>query len=178
MTKAEKINKKSVGSEKTTEKIKEVKSGAIKDIKKKQPGPTKKDDINANRKWHLFDMSKEPLGRVSTQIATKLIGKHKVTYAPHLDCGDFVVVINAEKTFLTGKKADQKKYYYHTNYPGGLKERSFKDILKNTPEKIVMMSVRRMLPVNTLRDKMLKRIKIFKSVEHPYQAKIEASNKK
>ena len=97
-------------------------------------------------------------------------GKHKVYYQPDVDCGDFVVIINAEKIRVTGKKLENKIYYFHTNYPGGLKERSLRWMLEHKPEEVIRLAVKRMLPKNKLGHRMLKRLKIVVGPKHPYQA--------
>ena len=125
------------------------------------------------REWYLFDCSKKPLGRISTQIARVLIGKHKVSYAPHLDQGDFAVVINADKVYLTGKKMDQKVYRHHTGYSQGLREKSFRDALKENPKDIVYQSVKGMLPNNSLRVRMLKRLRIYTGTDHPHKNEVK-----
>jgi large subunit ribosomal protein L13 len=125
------------------------------------------------RDWYLFDCQKQPLGRLATKIAEVLIGKHKVSYTPYWDGGDFAVVVNAENVYLTGKKAESKFYYRHTGYPGGLKRQSFPELLRTNPKRLVYRAVARMLPVNSLRAKRLKRLKIFTDGEHPYQKKVK-----
>jgi len=125
------------------------------------------------REWYLFDGSKEPLGRLSVRVAKILIGKHKVSYAPHLDCGDFAVVVNADKVYLTGKKMDQKVYYHHTGYPQGLRKKSFREILRDNPKDLVYRSVKGMLPNNSLRVKMLRRLRIHTGTEHPHKNKVK-----
>lgn len=131
--------------------------------------PSSKD---IKRSWHLFDAKGKVLGRISTQIAILLMGKHKVTYTDHLDAGDFVVVTNAAKVELTGNKAKQKTYISHSGYPGGFKEVSFAKMIKETPEKIIIHSVSGMLPDNRLKAKRLARMKVFKGENHPYKDKI------
>lgn len=122
------------------------------------------------RKWYIVDASEVPLGRLSTVAASLLIGKGKPQFSHHIDCGDYVVVINAEKLVVTGSKADDKKYYHHSQHPGGLRIRSLKEQLERDPSKIVEHSIRGMLPVNKLRDERLKRLKIFSGSEHSHSA--------
>jgi len=122
------------------------------------------------RKWYVVDAEGKTLGRLSTQIATILRGKHKPTFTPHVDTGDFVVVVNAEKVNLTGKKLDQKMYRWHTGYPGGLKERTYRDMINTKPEKVIMHAVKGMLPKNKLGRHMLTRLKVFRGPEHKHQA--------
>lgn len=122
------------------------------------------------RKWYLIDAEGKTLGRLSTEIATILRGKHKVTYTPHVDGGDFVVVINAEKITVTGRKADQKVYRHHTGYIGNMKEIPFKRMLQEKPEEILRASVNGMLPKSRLRSPMMTRLKIFAGAEHTHGA--------
>ena len=122
------------------------------------------------RKWHLIDAEGKTLGRLSTEIAKLLRGKHKVTFTPHVDGGDYVVVINADKIEVTGKKRDNKVYRHHTGYIGGLKEINFKKLQENKPEEIIRLSVSVMLPKNKLRAHMMKRLRIFAGSEHTHQA--------
>jgi large subunit ribosomal protein L13 len=125
------------------------------------------------RNWLLVDIAGKILGREASQIAQWLIGKHKVYYVPHLDCGDYVVVINADKVRLTGKKEQQKKYARHSGYPGGLKEVSFAQQMSKDPRKIIESAVSRMLPKNKLHQKRLRRLKVFAGGTHPYQDKLK-----
>lgn len=122
------------------------------------------------RKWHLIDAEGKTLGRLSTEIAKLLRGKHKVTFTPHVDGGDYVVIINAEKIEVTGKKRDNKVYRHHTGYVGGLKEINFKKLQDKKPEEIIRLSVYGMLPKNKLRAPMMKRLRIFAGPEHVHQA--------
>ena len=118
------------------------------------------------RDWVVFDASDKVLGRFATKIADKLRGKDKPTFTPHVDGGDFVVVINADKIKVTGNKADQKKYYKHSLYPGGLKEKSYKEILESNPERIVENAVKGMLPKNKLGKSIIKKLKVYSGSEH------------
>ncbi len=122
------------------------------------------------REWLLVDAEDMVLGRLATQVAQILKGKTKPTYTPHVDVGDFVVVINADKVRLTGKKADQKNYYSHSGYQGGLKETSFKEMLAKHPERIVEKAVKGMLPKNTLGRAMGMKLKVYAGSEHPHAA--------
>ena len=122
------------------------------------------------RKWHLIDAEGKSLGRLSTEIAKLLRGKHKVTFTPHVDGGDYVVVINADKIEVTGKKRDNKVYRHHTGYIGSLKEINFKKLQEKKPEEIIRLSVSGMLPKNKLRAPMMKRLRIFAGSEHTHQA--------
>ncbi len=128
------------------------------------------------RKWHLFDAQGAILGRLSSQIAKVLIGKDKVFFAPYLDCGDWVVVVNVDKIRVTGRKAKQKKYRWHTGYPGGFRELSFKQLMAKDPRKIIRLAVAGMLPKNKLRDKRLARLKLFTGEEHGYKDKFKIKN--
>jgi len=121
-------------------------------------------------KWWLVDARGEVIGRLASRIATVLMGKSKPTYAPNVDSGDFVVVVNADKIRITGKKADKKIYYHHTFYPGGLKEIPFKMMLERHPERILFLAVKNMLPKNKLRAPRLKRLKLYASALHPHEA--------
>jgi large subunit ribosomal protein L13 len=128
----------------------------------------KKTDIN--RKWYVVDATNKILGRFATRIARILTGKNKPQYTAHVDCGDFVVVLNAGKFRVTGKKMDDKIYYSHSGYPGGLKAISLKLMLEKQPKKIIYKAVSGMLPKNRLRDRRLKRLKIYLTSEHPHIA--------
>ena len=121
-------------------------------------------------KWYLVDAGGAVLGRMASKIAPILMGKNKPTYTPHVDSGDYVVVINAEKIQVTGKKAQQKQYDYYTHYPGGHKYVSFADMMAKKPEKVIELAVRRMLPKNKLARKMLKKLKVYRGADHEHQA--------
>jgi large subunit ribosomal protein L13 len=123
-----------------------------------------------SKKWYLVDAKDRVLGRLATQIAMRLRGKHKPVFTPHADTGDFIVVINANKVTLTGRKWDKKFYYRHTGYIGGLKEISAKKLLEKKPEDILRFAVRGMLPKNSLGRRQLKKLKIYPGSEHPHQA--------
>lgn len=121
-------------------------------------------------KWVLVDAEGAILGRLAAKIAPILMGKHKPTYTPHVDMGDYVVVVNAEKIQVTGKKAQEKQYDYYTHYPGGHKFVSFADMMAKKPEKVIELAVRRMLPKNKLGRKMLSKLKVYRGPEHEHQA--------
>jgi len=123
-----------------------------------------------DRSWYLVDAKDRVLGRLATEIASVLMGKGKPTYTDFLDTGDFVVVVNAEKVRMTGKKWDDKVYYSHSGYPGGLKEVSAKKMLEKHPERIVQFAVKGMLPKNKLGKRMFKRLRVFSGEEHPHIA--------
>ena len=128
----------------------------------------KKEEIE--RGWYVVDAEGQTLGRLASKIAPKLKGKHKPIYTPHLDCGDFVVVINADKVRVTGRKMDQKFYYRHSGYPGGIKSISLRDQLAQHPERVVQAAVRGMLPKNKLGRKMIKKLKVYAGDSHPHSA--------
>lgn len=122
------------------------------------------------RKWYIIDAEGKTLGRLSSEIAKILRGKHKPIYTPHVDTGDYVIVINAEKVVMTGKKLEQKYYRYHTGYPGGLKEISYSRLMKENPEKIISLAVKGMLPKNSLGRAMFKKLKVYRGTEHKHEA--------
>ena len=122
------------------------------------------------RKWYVVDAEGKTLGRLATQIAMILRGKNKPIYTPHVDTGDYVIVINAEKIVLTGKKLDQKMYRHHSLYPGGLKETPYRKLLAEKPEFVISEAVRGMLPKGPLGRKMLKKLKVYRGPEHDNQA--------
>ena len=122
------------------------------------------------RKWLVIDASGLTLGRLATEVARLLRGKHKPTYTPFIDTGDYVIVINASKIVLTGKKLDEKKYRYHTGYPGGLKETDYRTLMDKKPEKALELAVKGMLPKNSLGRQMFKKLHVFAEGEHTYAA--------
>lgn len=122
------------------------------------------------RKWYHVDADGEVLGRLATKLATVLMGKHKPTYTPHVDTGDFVVVTNAEKIRVTGRKAETMSYARYTYHPGGLNVTSYKDMLDQHPERIIQTAVRRMLPKNAMGRRLLKKLKVYSGGDHPHQA--------
>lgn len=122
------------------------------------------------RKWHLVDASQAPLGRLSTVIASLLTGKTKPMYTPHIDCGDYVVVVNADKLVVTGNKLEGKKYYRYSGYPGGIKQKTLGQKMASGSSEVIEHSVRGMLPVNKLRDGRLKRLKVYPGSEHEHTA--------
>ena len=130
----------------------------------------KVDEIEANRKWYLIDAENQILGRMASKIAYILKGKNKPFYSPHQDTGDFVVVINAEKIKITGKKRDDKVYYTHSGYPGGQKVTTLATMLHKTPERVIELAVKRMLPKNSLGRKMYRKLKVYAGADHPHQA--------
>jgi large subunit ribosomal protein L13 len=122
------------------------------------------------REWFLVNAEGKTLGRLASEIAQVLRGKHKPIYTPHLDCGDYVIVVNAEKVRVTGRKLDQKMYYHHTGYPGGIKSISLRNQLQKHPERVLQAAVRGMLPKNRLGRRMLKKLKVYAGDSHPHEA--------
>ncbi len=122
------------------------------------------------RKWYVIDADGQTLGRLATQVAMILRGKHKPTFTPHVDCGDNVIVINAGKVVLTGKKLEQKKYYRYSGYVGGLKETTARDMLEKKPEMMVYEAVKGMMPKNSLGREMLTKLRVYKDAEHAHAA--------
>ncbi len=122
------------------------------------------------RKWYVIDAEGKVLGRLASEIAKILSGKNKPIYTPHVDTGDYVIVINADKIVLTGKKLSQKSYKYHTGYPGGLREISYERMIKEKPEKIIELAVKGMLPKNSLGRAMGKKLKVYRGSEHNHEA--------
>ena len=123
-----------------------------------------------SRKWYIIDAANRPLGRTAALAADLLRGKLKTDYTPHVDCGDFVIIINAEQAVLTGKKLEQKYYHTHSGYPGGLHETQYKKLMKDKPELAMRLAVRGMLQKNTIAQWQLKRLKIYRGAEHPHAA--------
>lgn len=123
-----------------------------------------------NRKWYVVDADGKPLGRLASEVAKVLRGKNKPTYTPHVDTGDHVIVVNAEKVVLTGKKLDQKLYRRHSGFPGGLKEVKYRHLMDRTPEKAIELAVKGMLPHNSLGREMFRKLKVYKGAEHEHQA--------
>ncbi len=122
------------------------------------------------REWWVVDAEGQTLGRLASRVATILRGKHKPYYTPHVDCGDYVIVVNAEKIRVTGRKLDQKIYYRHSGYPGGLYQRTLREMLQKHPERVIELAVKRMLPKNRLGRKMFKKLKVYAGPNHPHQA--------
>lgn len=122
------------------------------------------------RKWYIIDAADKPLGRVAAAAASILRGKVKPTFTPNVDCGDFVIILNADKVVLTGKKLDQKYYRYHTGYVGGLKEISYKHLMAEKPEKAITLAVKGMLPHNTIGANALTRLRVYQGTEHNHAA--------
>jgi large subunit ribosomal protein L13 len=123
-----------------------------------------------NREWFIVDAEGQTLGRIATQIASILRGKNKPMFAPHIDVGDFVIVVNAEKIKVTGKKETDKFYYSHSNYPGGLKKLSVRDVRQSHPERLLESAVRGMLPRNVIGTEQLKKLKVYAGPDHPHMA--------
>ena len=128
----------------------------------------KRDELEA--RWYVIDAEGQVLGRLATQIATILRGKHKPTYTPHLNCGDYVIVVNAAKVDVTGNRLDQKIYYRHSQYPGGLRQETLRQALQKHPERVIERAVKGMIPHNRLGADVLLRLKVYAGPEHPHQA--------
>lgn len=122
------------------------------------------------RNWYVVDAEDQTLGRLASQIATVLRGKHKPIYSPAVDAGDFVVVVNAEKIAVTGRRMEQKRYYRHSQYPGGLRELTLRQQLDKHPDRVITLAVKGMLPKNTLGRGMLKKLKVYAGPDHPHEA--------
>lgn len=127
-------------------------------------------EAEVERDWYVIDAEGQTLGRLASRIAPILKGKHKPIYTPHLDCGDFVVVVNAEKVRVTGRKLDQKFYHRHSGYPGGLTSINLRDQLGRYPERVIQSAIRGMLPKNKLGRRMIKKLKVYAGDSHPHQA--------
>lgn len=125
---------------------------------------------DVTRKWYVIDASDATLGRVASQAATLLTGKGKPMFTSHIDCGDFVIIVNTDNLVVTGNKLEDKKYYRHSGFPGGIKETALKDVMVQDSTKAIYAAVRGMLPVNKLRDERLKRLKIYAGAEHNHTA--------
>jgi len=123
-----------------------------------------------SRDWYVVDASEHTLGRLATRIATVLRGKHKPEFTPHVDTGDFVIVVNADKVNLTGSKLDNKMYYRHSQYPGGLKAVPAREVLATDPERAIQQAVKGMLPKNRLSRQLIKKLKVYGGAEHPHKA--------
>ena len=128
----------------------------------------RKEEVKHN--WYVVDASNKILGRLATKIADRIRGKDKPTFTPHIDGGDYVVVINADKIIVTGNKLENKKYYRHSLYPGGLKTKVFKDIMEKNPEFIIENAVKGMLPKNKLGKKIFKKLKVYRGESHPHES--------
>ena len=128
----------------------------------------KKDEIQ--RKWYLVDAGNQTLGRVASRVAHLLRGKHKPLYTPNVDCGDFVIVVNADKVKVTGKRDELKKYFRHTGYPGGATWESFRELMKTKPERVFTHAVKGMVPHNRLGARIIKKLKVYSGTDHPHTA--------
>jgi large subunit ribosomal protein L13 len=129
------------------------------------PKPT-----DVQRQWYVIDATDVVLGRLASQVAQLLRGKHKPIFAPHLDTGDFVIIVNAEKVALSGNKLDQKRAYRHSGYPGGLRSMTYADLLRKRPQRAVEKAIKGMLPKNTLGRQMFGKVKVYAGPDHPHQA--------
>lgn len=125
---------------------------------------------DVERAWHVVDATDLPLGRLASEVAQILRGKHKPTYTPHLDTGDFVIVLNAEQVAVSSDKSQSKIYYRHSGFPGGIKAETFESLLRRRPEAVVERAVRGMLPKNKLGRKMLRKLKVYAGADHPHEA--------
>jgi large subunit ribosomal protein L13 len=122
------------------------------------------------RDWFVVDATDKTLGRLASEIARRLRGKHKAVYTPHVDTGDYIIVINAEKVHVSGRKATDKKYFWHTGFPGGIKETTFEKLIQQTPERVIEIAVKGMLPKNPLGRAMYRKLKVFAGGQHPHAA--------
>ncbi len=127
-----------------------------------------------DRRWHVINAKGRPLGRLASEVAQLLMGKHKPTYEPHLPMGDFVVVVNAKETALTGNKALQKIYYRHTGYPGGLRQRTFAEEFARDPRRVIEKAVKGMLPSTSLGRELFRHLKVYSGPDHPHEAQVRA----
>ena len=125
---------------------------------------------DVSRDWFIVDAADKTLGRLASEIAHRLRGKHKAEYTPHVDTGDYIVVVNAEKIRVTGAKTTAKMYHHHTGYPGGLKSISFEKLIEKAPERVIQQAVKGMLPRNPLGRAMFKKLKVYAGAEHPHSA--------
>ncbi|MDF1683939.1 MAG: 50S ribosomal protein L13 [Legionellaceae bacterium] len=125
---------------------------------------------DVNRGWYIIDASEQVLGRLATEAARRLRGKHKAEYTPHVDTGDYIIVINAEKVAVTGRKFKDKTYYSHSGYPGGLKQIQFDKLQEKNPTKIIELAIKGMLPKNSLGRDMYRKLKVYAGSEHPHEA--------
>lgn len=125
---------------------------------------------SVQRDWYLVDASDKTLGRLASEVARRLRGKHKPEYTPHVDTGDYIVIVNADKVKVTGKKERDKKYYHHTGFPGGIRETDFQTLREQKPERIIELAVRGMMPRNPLGRDMLRKLKVYAGSEHPHNA--------
>ncbi|WP_414055696.1 50S ribosomal protein L13 [Macrococcus equi] len=127
-------------------------------------------EANIERKWYVIDAEGKTMGRLSSEVASILRGKHKPTFTPHVDCGDHVILINADKIYLSGNKAEDKIYYRHSNHPGGLKSISAGELREKNPVRLMETSIKGMLPKGSLGDKMFKKLHVYAGAEHPHTA--------
>lgn len=127
-------------------------------------------EVDVHREWYIVDAAGQTLGRLASQVAFLLRGKHRPYFTPHVDCGDFVVVINADQIKVTGKREEMKEYFHYTGYPGGGRVRSFKNLKTDNPEFVIRHAVKGMLPKNILGRKIVKKLKVYGGAEHPHSA--------
>lgn len=131
---------------------------------------TRQSDADNSRRWWLIDAEGQTLGRLATQVATLLRGKHKAIFTPHLDVGDYVVIINSEKIVVSGRRLEQKQYYRHSGYPGGLHSRTLSELMERRPERVIELAVKGMLPSNALGRRMLRKLRVYVGPVHPHAA--------
>jgi large subunit ribosomal protein L13 len=127
-------------------------------------------NTDVEKKWHVIDADGLVVGRLASRVAAILRGKNKPIFTPHVDTGNFVIIVNADKVRFTGNKLEKKEYYHHSGYPGGIKRETAKEIMKSSPERIIFSAVRGMLPKNKLGRKQLKKLKVYRGAEHPHNA--------
>lgn len=127
-------------------------------------------EVDVDKQWWVVDATGQTLGRLASQIATILRGKHKPSFTPHIDCGDFVVVVNADKVSIAQRRAEQKEYIRHTGYPGGQRITAYRDMMEKHPERIIEIAVRRMLPKNRLGKRIVTKLKVYSGEDHPHRA--------
>ncbi len=139
-------------------------------IMKQKSYVPKKADLEKPDSWHLVDADGQVLGRLASQVAQLLRGKHKPTFTPFLDCGDHVVIVNADKVVLSGRKPEKKMYYRHSNYPGGLRRIPYEEMSRKHPERVITFAVQGMLPRNRLGKKLLRKLRVYTGPGHPHQA--------
>jgi large subunit ribosomal protein L13 len=133
---------------------------------------------NVDRKWHLYDAKGKVLGHFAAEVATKLLGKEKPTFTPHVNVGDKVVVINASDIEVTGGKEKKKKYFWHTGYPGGIRNLTFEQMMAKNPRKVISLAVKRMLPQNKLLKERMKNLYVYEGSEHPHEAQLKGKESK
>lgn len=129
--------------------------------------------VQKSRKWHFLDAKNKVLGRLATQAAVYLMGKHKPSWSPHMDCGDFVIIVNAADVRVTGKKLEQKLYFRHSGYPAGGKTTALGKLLQEKPERVIELAIKRMLPKNRLASRMMRRLRVYRNNQHPHEGQFK-----